>query len=66
MFASMTSTRGNTCAQVFVNYLEWVQSYPMACKENAHTWLILLFPEEGVLSTMIMDDAKELIGGEFR
>jgi hypothetical protein len=66
MFASTVSTRGNTCAQIFVNDLEWVRSFPMARKGDAHTCLDLLFPEEGVPNTMIMDDAKELIGGEFR
>jgi hypothetical protein len=66
MFASTISTRGNSCAQVFVNDLEWVRSFPLRRKGDAHTCLDLLFPEDGVPNTMIMDDAKELVGGEFR
>ncbi len=63
MFASTVSSRGNTCAQIFVNDLEWVRSFPMTRKGDAHTCLDLLFPEEGVPNTIIMDDAKELVGG---
>jgi hypothetical protein len=66
MFASTVSTRGNTCAQVFVNDLEWVRSFPLSRKGDAHTSLDLLFPEDGVPNVMIMDDAKELVSGEFR
>jgi hypothetical protein len=66
MFATTVSTRGNACVQVFVNDLEWVRTFPMARKGDAHTCLDLLFPEEGVPNMMIMDDAKELIGGKFR
>jgi hypothetical protein len=66
MFASTVSTHGNTCAQVFVNDLKWVRSFPLARKRDAHTCLDLLFPEEGVPNIMISDDAKELVSGEFR
>ncbi len=54
MFASTVSTRGNTCAQVFVNDLEWVRAFPLGRKGDAHTCLDLLFPEEGVPNIMIM------------
>jgi hypothetical protein len=66
MFASTVSTRGNMCAQVFVNDLEWVRSFLLGRKGDAHTSLDLLFPENGVPNFMIMDDAPELIGGKFR
>ena len=66
MFSSTVSTRGNTCAQLFVNNLEWVLSFPLAHKGDAHTSLDLLFPEDGVPNYMIMDDAKELVSGTFR
>jgi hypothetical protein len=35
-------------------------------KGDAHTCLDLLSPEEGIPNTMIMDDAKDLIGSKFR
>jgi hypothetical protein len=66
MFASSVSTHGNTCAQVFINDLEWVRSFPLWQKGDALTYLDLLFPKEGVPNIIIMDDAKELVGGEFR
>jgi hypothetical protein len=66
MFASTVSTRGNTCAQVFVNHLKWVRSFPIPQKGDAHTCLDLLFPEDGVPNFMIMDDANEQVAGEFR
>jgi hypothetical protein len=51
--------------QIFFNDLEWVQSFPLGRKGNAHTCLNLLFLENGVPNFMIMDDAKEVVGGEF-
>jgi hypothetical protein len=61
MFASTVSSRGNTCAQIFVNDLEWVRSFPLTRTGDAHTCLDLLFPKDGVPNFMIMDDAKELV-----
>jgi hypothetical protein len=67
IFASTVSTRGNTaCALIFIHDLEWVRSFPLGWKGNAHTCLDLLFPENGVPNFMIMDDAKELAWGKFR
>jgi hypothetical protein len=66
MFASATSRRGNTCAQIYINDLEWCRAYPLRTKGDAHLSLDLLFPEEGVPNTMISDDAPELHAGEFR
>jgi hypothetical protein len=66
MFASTVSTFGNTCAQVFLNDLDWVQSFPLGCKGNAHTCLDLFFPENGIPNFMIMDDAKDIVGGKFQ
>jgi hypothetical protein len=66
MFASVPSRRGNNCAQIFVNDLEWCRAYPLKTKGDAHTSLDLLFPEEGVPNTMISDDAPKLHAGEFR
>jgi hypothetical protein len=66
MFASVTSRRGNACAQIFVNDLEWCRAYPLKTKGDAHTSLDLLFPEEGVPNTIISDDTPELHAGDFR
>jgi hypothetical protein len=66
MFASVPSKRGNACAQIYVNDLEWCRAYPLRTKGDAHTSLDLLFPEEEVPTTMISDDAPALHAGEFR
>ncbi len=66
MFASTVSTHGKICAQVFVNDLELVRSFPLGRKGNhTHTCLDLLFSEGDVPNFMIMDDAKKLVGGKF-
>jgi len=65
MFPSITSQRGNTCTQIYVNNLEWCRAYPLRTKGDAHTSLDLLFPEEGVPNTMISDNTPELHAGEF-
>jgi hypothetical protein len=65
MFTSVTTRRGNACAQIFVNDLEWCRVYPLKIKGDAHTLLDLLFPEEGVPNTIISDNAPELHAGEF-
>ncbi len=51
--------------QIFTTDLEWSQSYPMSCKSQAHDALGLLFAQEGVPSTMIVDNAKETKLEEF-
>jgi hypothetical protein len=65
MFASVASRRGSTCAQIFVNHLEWCRAYLLKTKGNAHASLDLLFLEEGVPNTIILDNAPELHAGEF-
>ena len=37
----------------------------MAKKSDAHETLSLLFAQEGVLSTLVMDEAREQVMGEF-
>jgi hypothetical protein len=66
MFASVKSKRGNNCAQIYVNDIEWCRAYPLKTKGDAHTSLDFLFPEHGVPNTMISDDAPELHAGEFQ
>ena len=35
-FSSIKSTRGNTCAQIWTNYIEWIRIDPMSTKIHAH------------------------------
>ena len=40
-------------------------AYPMAKNHDAHMTMSLLFPQEGVTSTLVMDGARENAMGEF-
>jgi ribosomal protein L15 len=66
MFSCVMSLSGNTCAQIYVNDLDWTRAYAMKSKGNAHETLDLLFHREGVPAEIISDGAKELVQGEFR
>ena len=66
MFASVPSKRVNSCAQIYVNDLEWCRAYTLITKGDAHTSLDLLFTEEELPNTMISDNSMELHTGEFR
>ena len=66
MFSSVTSTRGNTCGQVYVNDLNWTRFQPMKSKSEAHYSLGELFRNDGVPNHIICDGAPEQIGGDFR
>ena len=57
--------RGNRYAQVYAQRNTWCKAYPMA-KSDAHKTLSLLFAQEGVPSTLVMDGAREQVMGEFR
>ena len=64
--AGIVSHRGNKYAQVYAHRNTWCKAYPIAWKSDAHETLLLLFAQEGVPSTLIMDGAREQVMGEFR
>jgi hypothetical protein len=66
MFSNVILSRGNSCAQIYVNNVDWTRAYPMKSKGQAHDTLDLLFHCEGVPADIISDGAKELVQGEFR
>jgi transposase len=66
MESSVISKRGNRYAQVFGMPIGWTRAYPMKKKSEAHEGLGLLFARDGVPDTMVMDNAKEQVMGEFR
>jgi hypothetical protein len=39
MFSTVTTLNGNTCAQIYVNDLDWTRAYAMKSKGNAHETL---------------------------
>ena len=57
---------GHKFAQVFVTRFGWVWVRPLKSKADAHYALTELHQTFGIPHTMVMDDAKELIAGEFR
>lgn len=65
-FSSVKSTRGNTCAQVWTNDLEWTRIDPMPSKKYAHHSAQKLFKNDGVPSKIVMDGAKEQTQGQFK
>ena len=66
MFSKVKSTRQNTCAQLYVNDLEWQRSFPMRSKAEAHETFDLLCHRHGAPKAIISDGAKEVLEGEFR
>jgi hypothetical protein len=66
MFAKQKSLRQNTCAQVYVTTFHWTKIFPMKQKSDAHQTLDRLHKEVGVFSTIVPDNAPELVSGDFR
>ena len=58
--------RGNKYAQVYSHRSTWCKAYPMARTSEAHETLSLLFVQQGIPSTLVMDGAREQGMGEFR
>ena len=65
-FSSKKSTRGNTCAQIWTNDIEWISINPISTKSNAHHSSKNMFKNDGVSSKIVMDGAREKIMGKFK
>ena len=57
---------GNTCAQIWTNDIEWIRIDPISIKIHAHHSAKKLFKNDGVLSKIVMDSAREKIMGKFK
>jgi hypothetical protein len=66
MFSSVPSSRGNTCAQIYCNDLQWTAIYPMKSKKEAHLSLSSFMSTHGAPDFLISDGAKEMTQGDFR
>ena len=64
--SNTVSSRNNKYAQIFATPEGWTRAYPMRKKNEAHEGLSLLFQREGVPNTLIMDNSKEQLLGNFR
>ena len=65
-FFSIKSTKGNTCAQIWTNDIEWIMIDPMSIKSHAHHSANKLFKNDGVPSKIVMNVAREKIMGKFK
>ena len=65
LFATTVSRRGNRCAQIFATDFCWSCSFSMKLESEVHKVLSLLFQWDGVPPTVICNNAKEMILGEF-
>ena len=63
--SSIKYTRGNTCAQIWTNDVEWIRIDPTPTKSNAHHSAKKLFENEGVPSKIVMDGAREQVMVKF-
>ena len=61
MFASRVSRKGNRCTQVYATDFGWAKTFPMASRSEAHETFPLLFVKDGVPSTCICNNARELV-----
>ena len=66
MFAGTASVGGMKCAQVYTTSFGWCRAHPMKRKGEAPETLSLLFHRDGVPPSMIADNSKEQILGDFR
>ena len=64
-FSSIKSTRGNMCAQIWTNDIEWIRVDPMSSKSHTHHSAKKLFKNDGVPSKIVMDGAREQVMGNF-
>ena len=65
-FSSITYTRGNTCAQIWTNDIEWIMIDPMSTKIHAHHSDKKILKNDGVQSKILVDGAREQIMGKFK
>jgi len=66
MFSKTTSLRGNTCAQIFVNNIDFYRIIPMRRKAEAGEALVEFIQDIGIPSEMHNDDAKEQSLGNWK
>ena len=65
-FSPVKSLNGNTCVQLFTNRGSFVKSYPMTAKSEASTMLKRFLHEVGIPSSILTDNAKELVNAEWK
>jgi len=66
IFSKTPSIRGNTCAQIFVNNIDFCRLIPMRRKAEAGDALVEFIQDIGIPSEMHNDDAKEQTLGKWK
>ena len=65
-FSFIKSTRGNTCAQIWTNDIEWIRKNLISTKSHAYHSTKKLFKNDGVPSKIVMDGSRDQIMGKFK
>ena len=66
MFAKSKSLTLVTCAQVFVNDMDYTKFYPMRLRSEASDQLRTFVKEVGLPEVMVTDGAPELVNGKWK
>jgi hypothetical protein len=66
MFSKTKSLTLDTCAQVFVNDLDFTKFYPMRLRSDASDQLRTFVKEVGIMDSLITDGAPELLNGKWK
>ena len=61
--SSVNSIQGNTCANIYCNYLRWTRIPTMKSKSKSHHSLSTLFTQDGVTNAMVVDNTIEQTAG---
>ena len=65
-FSSIKSTRVNTCALIWINYIKCIRIDPISTKSKTHHLAKKLFKNDGVPSKIVTDCAREQVVGKFK
>ena len=64
--SSTNYIKGNTCAQIWTNDIEWIKIKPISTKSHGNHSDKKLFKDDDVLSTIVTDGAREQVIGKFK
>ena len=64
-FSKIKSIRGNNCAQLFYNKVNFFKVYPLRRQEDCHMTIQLFLDLVGITEHMHMDQSPDLINSHF-
>ena len=68
MFSKRKGLGGDMCGQIYVTNFDWIRFYPMRTKRGKEVGVTLgkLIAAIGIPSGIVMDGARETLGGDFK